>query len=466
MTDLFQDHQREKELLKRFLFYPQDQYALTGLNPSLFDNVVNQQVFTVIKKMYEKHYVITPVTTVDFIKNHATSKENNSEQLIEAIFAFPDSSVSAIEHIPHLTDIYYRRKFNNLIRRSAEMLTNKNAPLESIIHYISNEVAGFEKVVEAVDIVELAERVKQNIILAQTQQSRIIKSGLRCVDESIGFMPGTQMLIIGKSGEGKSTLLNQLILNFLQNNTNVAILYFSMEISEEKLIENFVSNLTNTTKDMLRGKSPIKLSETELQTIAECIELIKTFNIEILYGAKNDSEIALAIDVFASKNRDKQLVFALDHHLYIKDDINDMQKSINRVSKVLVDRKERYQALSILLCQLHFKHTEDEDSSGRKIPPDAKHVKYLGDLYQDADTTMAIWRKNKIDLGQDFTTEQEVVELYIQKQREGQPEILLPVIFTGKYGQWHDVQSATYMDNPDLMADLAAKNNQVPDFDY
>jgi hypothetical protein len=171
-----------------------------------------------------------------------------------------------------------------------------------------------------------------------------------------------------------------------------------MEITRKKVLMNFVSNLSETVKDRLRGKSEIKINEVEMQTIEESMQLIESMSDRMYIHEEqvNATDMALQIDLFMSKNIGKQLVIITDHHLLVKDE-GDVQKSINAVSKTLIKKKEQYGALSFLLCQLHPKNSETEDSSGRKIPPDLRRdIKYPGDLYMDARTVQSFEYYNKL----------------------------------------------------------------------
>lgn len=456
MNEMFQDHQREKELLQRLLFFQEDQLYIPKIKENVFDHQIHRQIFFILKKMYEKAYVITLNTFKDYVKDH--SKAINNDQILETVSSLPAGTLATNEHLPHLTDIFYKREINNGVRTLAEMLPH--SPVESIIQYANKKFSGFEKTVDVKTIPELTKSVRQSIIHARDYGPKTIKTGIKGIDDAIGFIPSTQCLVIGKSGEGKSAFVNQLVMNICQNNEDIAVLYFSMEIREEKLIENFIGNLTSTTKDRMRGKTEIKISDIELETIDEMIALLETFTIEIHYGPKNSQEASLIIDLFAANNRDKQIVIVTDHHLYIEEE-GDIQRSINKFSKMLVNKKEQYNALSFLLCQFHLRLTEEENKSGQRIPPDAKWIMYPGTLYMDTDTTIAIWRKNKVD---ELSTDDELVELYIQKNREGQPHILIPVVFTPKYGSWRGPIIETYRSNPELMSSLHGSQVEIPDF--
>jgi replicative DNA helicase len=415
--------------------------------------------------MYAKAFVITPNTIQDYIRVNYNAV--NKDQIIESIHGLPESKLSAEEHLPYLNDLSYKRELGNLFRKGSELLAG-NATSDSIIQYVNKSTANLEQVAESKSVKEVVDIVREKIKQAQIEGPKIIRTGLKTIDNDIGFIPGTHSLIAAFSGDGKSALANQIAINILLNNPDTVLLYFSMEITEEKLIENFVSNLSETVKDRLRGKSEIKITEVEMQTIEESLQLIASMDdrIHIHYGPTDAEEMSLVIDLFAAKNRGKQIVIVADHHLLIKPG-NDVQKAVNAVSKVLIFKKEQYKAVSILLCQLNPKTSETEDSQGKAIPPDLrKDIKYPGDLYMDADITMAIWKKNKVRPGENYKTESEVVELFVQKNREGEPEIFIPLVWTGKYGSFRDVIQKTYDTNPVLMAEQASEQNQLPEFDY
>ena len=477
MTALFQDHRRERELLSRFLLHPEDQVHISRITPAIFDHETNRQLFACLRQMQAKGCTITANTVTDWLGLNSNSIGDGqvqglahllSREWLEAdgeplvftegrwVAAEPDppeqmarrAAVQANEHIPYLVEIMGKRRISQVSRRMSEMLSTNT--LENIITYVDREIGAFEQGYELRGMGDITASVRKRIVEARESGARIIKTGFTQVDEAIGLMPSTHCLIIGKSGEGKSALANQLVTNICLKNDNISVLYFSMEIHEEKLIENFIANLSDTTKNRLRGKGTVPITPIEMDAIDEQIALINTFDMEIHYGSKDAREASSIIDVFAATRRHRQIVIVTDHHLYIRDTTGSMQDAINAFSKMYIGKKEQYKALTFLLCQFHLKHTESENNRGEQIPPDAKWIMYPGTLFMDADTTCAIWRRNRHDA---YETESEVMELYWQKNREGQPDICTPLVFTPKYGQFRDVMQRTYDQNKSLMAE-------------
>ncbi len=450
---LFQDPDREKSLLCRLLFTPQEHMLIPQITEAVFDNQLYRQVFLLIRQLYQKHYVITPSTIEDYLNRNSTSL--NNEQIILFVKDLEKQEkpqVSSSEQIQYLSALSVDRQIYHMTNKVASMLQQKNAT-ESIIHYIRKEIQSLEYGQKGESLEETTVRALEKIKYAQEYGAPLIKSGLKGLDEAIGLTTATYLLICGKSGEGKSSLANQLVTNFFSYNNDVSVLYLSMEVERVKLIECFVSNLCHLSKDRLRGKGKVRLTPHEMTMIHEALEKIKSWDLEIEYGAIDAEKASMLIDIFVTKQRLKygekrKVAVIADHHLFIQiSHSQNQQDAINDFSKMAANKKERLDLLFILLCQMHNRNTEERDANGTPIPPQLKWIQYPGTLKQDCDTSVAIWRKNKV-INSGHHTDHELVELYVEKNRDGQPDISIPTVFTGKYGLFSDVLQVTYTMNP------------------
>ncbi len=449
---IFQDPEREKSLLYRLLLSPHEQLYIKRVNENLFDHPLYQQLFSILRLMYSKSYLISPQTVEDFIRQ--VSKAANSDQLIGLVQEACPQGVTTQEQIQYLTSVYHNRKINQLNTRVALMQQQKT-PHQSILSFIQKEIQTLEHTHEVESIEAISDKTRARIEYARVHGPNLIRTGLQGLDEAIGLTGSTYLLVCGKSGEGKSSLLNQLLLNMLRFNTDVSVLYLSMEIEKVKVVECLVANLSRIPKDRLRGKGNFRITDAEMQTIDSMLTLIKSFEIEIEYGPLSSEQASLLIDVFVAKQRarygeKRKVVVAADHHLYIAIEHNDQQQSINQFSKMLAHKKEEHGLLAILLCQMHEK-SEERAADGLPVPPALKNIMFPGMLKKDCDVGVLIWRKNRVAFDEP-KPEVEEVELWIEKNRDGQPLIGIPVCFTGKYGIFEDTHPS-----------LASMNLFMPD---
>ncbi len=466
MSVLFQDPARERELLSRFVFCAEDHFYIRKINESLFDHPLHKQLFAAIRVLSDKHYVVTRITVEDYLRKN--SRASNTEQLIELIFSLSASPIKAEEHIPHLTEIWYKRKLNHMISKASLMLANVSSH-ESIINFMRKEIADVGTTRDNETLQQVTQQTYEKILQALTEGANLIESGIKGIDEAIGLTESMYVLICGKSSEGKSSLMNQLLVNMYLLNVDISILYISMEINKVKLIENLVSILTKIPKDRLRGKGSHPLQESEMETVRQALETINSFDLDIEYGPVNAEECALLIDLFVAKKRSmfgekRKLIIISDHHLYIKVDGGDQQKAINDFSKMLVNKKEEHRLLSILICQLHNRYTEERDHTGMLIPPALKWLQYPGTLQQDCDSSIAIWRKNR-PLPYEPKVEVEEAELWIEKNRDGQPMIGIPVRYIAKYSQFEDIPPVHGMSCIPFDPTISSREKEMPSYE-
>lgn len=98
-----------------------------------------------------------------------------------------------------------------------------------------------------------------------------LPTGLKDLDRILGGLrPGKLILIGGRPGMGKSSLALQMAKTAIQKRGS-KVLYFSLEMIGEELIERLVSAETGLDTDLMRGK---KLNSQNYSTINQTVETI------------------------------------------------------------------------------------------------------------------------------------------------------------------------------------------------
>jgi replicative DNA helicase len=127
--------------------------------------------------------------------------------------------------------------------RAGEWLVNEAIDRLSAIDATRNVSNGPKSIAKGVNA--LLDRIYQ---IEQSGQVAGLRTGIKTLDYYLGGLQKKQLyLLAGRPGMGKSALALQIALNLAE--AQKSSLYFSLEMSDEKLSERLVSNVSNVPYD-------------------------------------------------------------------------------------------------------------------------------------------------------------------------------------------------------------------------
>lgn len=439
MTFLFADHARELALLHCFLTRVEDQLYIPSTPAFFFDHELGRQVFLLLLQMRSRGYT---VVSTQLVKDYIQTQTRQTVPLGEFLDTIgtgqglsEEPVISASEHIQYLKALAEKRIVKSeIVERTAAMLADQRAVHEILTH-LSRHIRQITHEKEVPTLAQVAEEVVADIEKAQQEGPQILETGLRVFDQAIGLTLSTYVLICAKSSRGKSILVNQLAMEIVYRNADIALLYISMEVSRKKLVKNFISYLTRISKRRLEGKG-VKLNKDELKRIYNARMLLGLMSLKIIDRALSAEEVETELDIFAVENAGKQLVAIYDHSLLAKVKNNSHKREeINQTSKVFARKKEQHQMLVFALHQIK-RNCPETDTDGTPIPPTYEWIQETSEPYQDCDICAILWRphmQEAIEQQQDSETGY----ICLDKNRDG----MLgkePVLITAKYGFFAD----------------------------
>lgn len=227
-----------------------------------------------------------------------------------------------------------------------------------------------------------------------------LKTSLKRLDKVLGFWQfGNYYCVAGRPGSGKSTFLNQLILDFctINKNKKIIVVYFNFEMAAYAQVTRLLSNRTKLSYNkILSTEEP--LSDEELKIIKEEQEKLKSHNVLFINNALTPLTIEEVMYTIQEDNPDYKIVAVLDHsRLAIKSKGENENENINALSKVFMRTKKSLDSLNILVSQLN-RNIESPDRMKDYFKPMLSDIFAADSIGQDIETALMLHRPETYDI--------------------------------------------------------------------
>lgn len=265
-------------------------------------------------------------------------------------------------------------------------------------------------------------------------QPKGISTGFDSLDEAIwGFSPRTLVMVGGRPGTGKSSLMADLIL---ATSKEVPVGVFSKEMPIEQLPPRLACNMANLNYHKVKKGS---VSKKELDDYREAMEELKTLPIHVDYASniigaedywmkvckESDPNIESKIMDFTIKKwvQEQGCKVIFVDYLQILDLLNkgvkDQRLKVGRIAELLRDYAKQYNITIVLLSQLR----RFDQSQGRVPIPTMSDLKESGELEAHSDIILLLHRPSYYDdekeLGMFADRYEEDAAIILAKNRDG-----------------------------------------------
>ena len=236
--------------------------------------------------------------TKDFISKMITLRKNGNlinQTTLGKTFdsPTPDEFAQTEDLIIALKVLNKERRIQTLPKQMSIIVTD-NISLDEKIHKILTLVDKFNtgaSNINEYDIVNMVDEYKK--YLFETDLSSVfVKTGIteldiRCTN---GFRVGESIIIAGDTGNYKSTLIYNMIINMLLNGKKVML--FAYEVPREQVLEILASYFTDIDSTEIRSGA-FKLDKNKIEKINDKLEFIKTLPITIVDTCPSINDIKL-----------------------------------------------------------------------------------------------------------------------------------------------------------------------------
>jgi len=275
------------ELEKKFLAYVLSDNEYIGESIARMDKTYFKYINNIYRMIIGYYDTYKKPITEDAINTKLSSMKKLSEderiKIKTLIAESKDYQISDIGEFKFLEDEiigqYKRRKFikiadkvigNNPNELSDDELKDLNHTVQQLLVDINSTDYDIEKEGTVED--DADERLKDYLhIKEHPEDIKLVKTGFKHIDEAIvGWGYGSENIVCGRKGDGKSTMLLNLGYYLWKQNKNV--LFYSLEIDKKQYERRWDARAALVSS---KGLKSGQLNEQEEQTYKEYIQNLK-----------------------------------------------------------------------------------------------------------------------------------------------------------------------------------------------
>lgn len=254
---------KEKQLIGLALAFPDDADDMLSLSERDFYHSKHKEMFKVLKDMYlEGNNDWSAFARKCGIEGHQVIALTQHENII--------SGAQIPGLVAELKDLSRRRLMTQagyLIQKKAEDFNlETNDILGKAARYIENATVSEAK--EPKKIIDIAERVMDKYLKGLSDKG--ILSGLKKLDQVwSGLYPSELTVIAGRPSMGKTAVM-QLLAERAAKESGLPVPFFSLEMSEEDLVNRYIASDLGVNVDMLRrGMYSREKLDNQLDTLLQ-----------------------------------------------------------------------------------------------------------------------------------------------------------------------------------------------------
>lgn len=329
-----------------------------------------------------------------------------------------------------LQNFYKRRKLKHFMSKSAKQAFDLSCDPDETI---GDVIEGLSNLLESDDtsLRRFWEIANPMIIRGESgkPQEPGIPSGIGVLDKALGsgFRRGTMSILAARPSMGKSGLALQFATNAAKNGYKV--LFISLEMSAESLMLRLAGSEAGIEPASLR-----QATGESWKQVRQAFTPIASIPLWICddSGVTSSKAVALAKELKAKHGLDLVIV---DYLQRFPDTIHERQMSRNHliggISKLFANLARQINAAVILVSQVNRRSDYSQDKK-----PGLSDLRDSGEIEQDADVVMLLWREGYYDSGADQTK----AELILAKNREG-PTGTLPLSWNASKVKFYSVDN-------------------------
>lgn len=415
-----QDIEAEKSLLGAIML---DENVLpeiiTVISPNDFYDQNHQVIFEAMRNLYDSHRPIDLLTLTDELKSLKKLKSIGGAAYLTELSNF----VLAASHAKAYADIVRKAATQRKLIKAGTEIVNKayedGAQIDELIGKAEQELFAVSDKVVRSDYRPMGDLLSDAFERIETLQKdkgalRGLKTGFRDIDKkTAGFQKGDLIIVGARPAMGKTTFAQNLAYN-IANINNKGVLFFSMEMAANEIIERMISDVSGVNNWKIRtgnvsDEEFAKIGDAmaEMEQLPIYIDDTSSMNIMELRNkarrAMHDHEIGIIIVDYL------QLIAGSDRYA------GNRVQEVTEISRGLKILARELDIPVIALAQL------SRNVTGRDNPrPVLSDLRESGSIEQDADLVMFIHRPDYYKQNDDNFEPTNITELLIAKHRHGE----------------------------------------------
>jgi replicative DNA helicase len=405
----------EEAVLGSVLINPEALFEVASfLQEDDFFIVKNGWIWEALLRIQLRNEQIDYVTVVEELRQQGRLEEVGGPAFITKLMNHTPSSIYAETYGRIVERAAVRRRMLNAASRIAQLAHEEDADINAVID--RSEAALFEVTERRLrkELVPLRIAVGQyydriEFLYSQQAESLGVPTGFNDLDQLLGGLQRSDLLIVaGRPGMGKTSWLLSAALNAGLSGARIAV--FSMEMSNEQLVQRLVSTETGINTHSLRLG---RLDDREWALFVEATDRLSKLHIYL------DDTPALSPLQLRSKCRRLSSEHGLD--LVIVDYLQLMSAetghSDNRVQEIsFISRNLKQLARELHVPVLAAAQLSRAVEQRQDKRPQLSDLRESGSIEQDADIVMFIYRDEVYNENTERPNEADII---VAKHRNG-----------------------------------------------
>lgn len=290
---------------------------------------------------------------------------------------------------------------------------NVNSIIEENISNLQNLKNNIDVTTDLID--DLNEVI--SLMASDTIKNNTITTGYHSLDRLGCFVKGELSVIGARPSMGKTAFVLNVCHQIMKHSS---IIFFSLEMSKTQLLIRMLSNVSQVKKDTIEKST---YSENDFDKFTDAIELLKKYNDNLIIRDGKMLSISEITSTITSVNLDriknkKPLIdmIVIDYFSLLATDPQLMKQpeamQLAENSKKLAKISKEMNLSVVLVAQLN---RNCEARVNKK--PMSSDLKGCGQLEQDADVVMLLYREDYYHKNEDGYEDNNHLDIFVEKNR-------------------------------------------------
>lgn len=393
--------------------------VVTVLKISDFYDENHRIIFEAMSNLYDSHKPIDLLTLTNELKSLKKLKQIGGAAYLTELSNF----VPAASHAKAYADIIRKASTQRRLIKAGSEIINKayedGAEVDELVGKAEQELFEVSDNIVRSDYRPMGELLNDAFERIETLQKnkgalRGLKTGFRDIDKkTAGLQKGDLVIIGARPAMGKTTFAQNLAYNIASIN-NKGVLFFSMEMAANEIIERMISDVSGVNNWNIRTGN---VSDDEFAKIGDAMAEMAEIPIYI-----DDTS---SMTIMELRNKARRAAHDHDIGLIIIDYLQLLDGSDRYKGQRVQEVTEISRGLKILARELNVPVVAlaqlSRNVTGRENPrPILSDLRESGSIEQDADLVMFLHRPDYYKQNDDNYEETHITEVIIAKHRHGE----------------------------------------------
>lgn len=291
-------------------------YICDRMLPVMFYKNIHKDIFVVMTSIMSKGENVCLNAITDQLQ-----KAHNDYAVLEiGIIADRPFDTSWNYKVNYVVDKANRRRLYDM---ALKIIDNEKEDPEKFMDELTECLDEMRtKNVDSRNIKSTIRNTMKNIRSFSSGEKRAyILSGYEKVDNVSPISPGNVVVIGGAESSGKTRWTIDLMKNIMSLNRNMALMWYTMEDPDEKIIRAFIAGDVGLD-DMQMTSKNYKLSEEQITSIELSSQVYEAWDIEFINESVSINMITSKFRSFCRRRKDKCCICIVDNFMLIQEVAN------------------------------------------------------------------------------------------------------------------------------------------------